>query len=378
MITLAGVTKFLLKAQNRIFCWLGFSPSTIERIELRWGPAIHRSGLQSNTDLEPGRCRRTDGKKWRCGRDVVPDQKYCEKHVHRGRQRPPGSTNVGPIRTSSTTSGGGTSGSSCFSLSSCLQQQQQRPSSHLSVKRYFSSTHSSPSPGSGGGSLSAASSQFDQLPSLTSSPSTAAAASTFASKDYRKYLVVSSVMKSDQQPGIGSEQQHLILPSKTLGSTARGQGHETSQMLSNLSRLESVNQSRHCLLSSKVSAAPHESKVNSNSCSSGLLHFGHSTSSPQLTRGQLLGSIDEPDQEQSNSDINLSNHVATPSINNTQFSISIPITAASSAHEHPGSPTAGILYLSCFLYVFLLAFSIPDILCNITIHISHVSRKGKT
>jgi hypothetical protein len=106
---------------------------------------------------------------------------------------------------------------------------------------------------------------------------------------YCRYLVVSSVMKSDQQQGIGSEQQHLILPSKTLGSTARGQGHETSQMLSNLSRLESVNQSQHCLLSSKVSAAPHESKVNSNSCSSGLLHFGHSTSSPQLTRGQLLG-----------------------------------------------------------------------------------------
>ncbi|CAK9199128.1 unnamed protein product [Sphagnum troendelagicum] len=304
-----------------------------------------------------------------------------------------GSTNVGPIRTSSTTSGGGTSGSSCFSLSSCLQQQQQqRPSSNLSVKRYFSSSHSSPSPGSGGGSLSAASSQFDQLPSLTSRPSTAAAASTFASKDYSKYLVVSSVMKSDQQQGIGSEQQHLILPSKTLGSTARGQGHETSQMLSNLSRLESVNQSRHCLLSSKVSAAPHESKVNSNSCSSGLLHFGHSTSSPQLTRGQLLGQdfgllpdqtggqVDHVthNQEQSNSDINLSNHVATPSVNNTQFSISIPITAASSAHEHPGSPTAGILYLSCFLYVFLLAFSIPDILCNMTIHISHVSRKGKT
>ncbi len=196
---------------------------------MRWGPAIHRSGVQSNTDLEPGRCRRTDGKKWRCGRDVVPDQKYCEKHVHRGRQRPrrnavelgphaaaaatgsspsatssssgaaatavhvsAGITNVGPIRTSSTTSGGGTSGSSCFSLSSCLQQQQQqRPSSNLSVKRYFSSSHSSPSPGSGGGSLSAASSQFDQLPSLTSRPSTAAAASTFASKDYSKYTVFS-------------------------------------------------------------------------------------------------------------------------------------------------------------------------------------------
>ncbi|PPS12923.1 hypothetical protein GOBAR_AA07711 [Gossypium barbadense] len=38
-------------------------------------------------DPEPGRCRRTDGKKWRCSRDVVPGQKYCERHVHRGRNR---------------------------------------------------------------------------------------------------------------------------------------------------------------------------------------------------------------------------------------------------------------------------------------------------
>ena len=38
-------------------------------------------------DPEPGRCRRTDGKKWRCSKDVVPDQKYCERHMHRGRQR---------------------------------------------------------------------------------------------------------------------------------------------------------------------------------------------------------------------------------------------------------------------------------------------------
>ena len=38
-------------------------------------------------DLEPGRCRRTDGKKWRCSRDVAPDKKYCERHMHRGRPR---------------------------------------------------------------------------------------------------------------------------------------------------------------------------------------------------------------------------------------------------------------------------------------------------
>lgn len=38
-------------------------------------------------DTEPGRCRRTDGKKWRCSRDVVTGQKYCERHMHRGRNR---------------------------------------------------------------------------------------------------------------------------------------------------------------------------------------------------------------------------------------------------------------------------------------------------
>ncbi|KAJ0968760.1 hypothetical protein J5N97_021637 [Dioscorea zingiberensis] len=38
-------------------------------------------------DPEPGRCRRTDGKKWRCSRDVSPGMKYCERHVHRGRPR---------------------------------------------------------------------------------------------------------------------------------------------------------------------------------------------------------------------------------------------------------------------------------------------------
>ncbi|KAI3465232.1 hypothetical protein Pfo_021895 [Paulownia fortunei] len=41
----------------------------------------------SPTDPEPGRCRRTDGKKWRCSRDAVADQKYCERHMNRGRHR---------------------------------------------------------------------------------------------------------------------------------------------------------------------------------------------------------------------------------------------------------------------------------------------------
>lgn len=36
---------------------------------------------------EPTRCRRTDGKKWRCSNKVLPFQKYCERHMHRGRKR---------------------------------------------------------------------------------------------------------------------------------------------------------------------------------------------------------------------------------------------------------------------------------------------------
>ncbi|XP_034711535.1 growth-regulating factor 10-like [Vitis riparia] len=42
---------------------------------------------KNSMDPEPGRCRRTDGKKWRCSKEAVPDQKYCERHMHRGRQR---------------------------------------------------------------------------------------------------------------------------------------------------------------------------------------------------------------------------------------------------------------------------------------------------
>ncbi|XP_011017085.1 PREDICTED: growth-regulating factor 1-like isoform X2 [Populus euphratica] len=57
-----------------------FKPSA-----LQWG--TFHMGFSSNTDPEPGRCRRTDGKKWRCSRDAVADQKYCERHMNRGRHR---------------------------------------------------------------------------------------------------------------------------------------------------------------------------------------------------------------------------------------------------------------------------------------------------
>ncbi|CAN0877964.1 Growth-regulating factor 5 [Linum grandiflorum] len=52
---------------------------------LTWG--FFQVGFSKRTDPEPGRCRRTDGKKWRCAKEAYPDSKYCERHMHRGKNR---------------------------------------------------------------------------------------------------------------------------------------------------------------------------------------------------------------------------------------------------------------------------------------------------
>ncbi|XP_055960826.1 uncharacterized protein LOC126673818 [Mercurialis annua] len=82
------VPSNLLIPIKKAFDSLGFSNFSgglLRANTLPWG-AFHL-GFSSNTDPEPGRCRRTDGKKWRCSRDAVADQKYCERHMNRGRHR---------------------------------------------------------------------------------------------------------------------------------------------------------------------------------------------------------------------------------------------------------------------------------------------------
>ncbi|XP_057804304.1 growth-regulating factor 2-like [Salvia miltiorrhiza] len=54
---------------------------------LDYPASLYNARYSRNGDPEPGRCKRTDGKKWRCSRDVAPHQKYCERHLHRGRPR---------------------------------------------------------------------------------------------------------------------------------------------------------------------------------------------------------------------------------------------------------------------------------------------------
>ncbi|KAK9109769.1 hypothetical protein Sjap_017829 [Stephania japonica] len=63
----------------------------IVKAEMREASTTIRStplrSFRTINDPEPGRCRRTDGKKWRCAKEVVVDQKYCERHLNRGRYR---------------------------------------------------------------------------------------------------------------------------------------------------------------------------------------------------------------------------------------------------------------------------------------------------
>ncbi|PWZ54063.1 Growth-regulating factor 9 [Zea mays] len=51
-----------------------------------WRP-LYQGYANADSDPEPGRCRRTDGKKWRCSKEAMPDHKYCERHINRNRHR---------------------------------------------------------------------------------------------------------------------------------------------------------------------------------------------------------------------------------------------------------------------------------------------------
>ncbi|RZC48161.1 hypothetical protein C5167_041107 [Papaver somniferum] len=51
-------------------------------------------------DPEPGRCRRTDGKKWRCAKDAFPESKYCERHMRKRKNNNAGSRKPVEIHTS--------------------------------------------------------------------------------------------------------------------------------------------------------------------------------------------------------------------------------------------------------------------------------------
>ncbi|XP_059633213.1 growth-regulating factor 1-like isoform X2 [Cornus florida] len=63
------------------------SPKLILQEPQHIGWNCFQMGFGRKIDPEPWRCRRTDGKKWRCSKEAYPDSKYCERHMHRGRNR---------------------------------------------------------------------------------------------------------------------------------------------------------------------------------------------------------------------------------------------------------------------------------------------------
>ncbi|KAF8034036.1 hypothetical protein BT93_C0345 [Corymbia citriodora subsp. variegata] len=81
---------FSLKRSPSCFDSSPFSPKFLSHQPQHVGAVgwnCFQMGLGKKIDPEPGRCRRTDGKKWRCSKEAYPDSKYCERHMHRGKNR---------------------------------------------------------------------------------------------------------------------------------------------------------------------------------------------------------------------------------------------------------------------------------------------------
>ncbi|KAJ4845546.1 hypothetical protein Tsubulata_021527 [Turnera subulata] len=76
--------RFMNNGGSNRFQGLDFSPKSV--LQVQGTGAIHNIH-QSDLELEPARCRRTDGKKWRCRRDALTNQKYCVAHMHRGAKK---------------------------------------------------------------------------------------------------------------------------------------------------------------------------------------------------------------------------------------------------------------------------------------------------
>lgn len=271
-----------------------------------WGSFHLR--FANNTDPEPGRCRRTDGKKWRCSRDVAPDQKYCERHMHRGRPRSRKPVEGG--QTAINTSGnnnataqslvGGPNSSSAannnaassmiglaagrnstssltnlrpsISINNTQQQNHNQSNSALMGIKPFSSS------GTGGGLMSingvsgSSGSQFK--PPLHVSP-----ASAMPNKDYR-YM---NWMK-------GEIDEQILFSEANPGNNNMRVLSQDSPSMNSLAMLSSVNNGWR-LMPSKLA----DTKVNTNPNTNSLLQYN---SSQLRTIGQEFGLMPEMNLQQ--------------------------------------------------------------------------------
>uniref|UniRef100_A0A803LI15 Growth-regulating factor n=1 Tax=Chenopodium quinoa TaxID=63459 RepID=A0A803LI15_CHEQI len=94
---IGGSTKSDEREKDNIFGRIVMVKEENKEVDDHNQAVVEREGCRINSvvrftedqmiDPEPGRCRRTDGKKWRCHQPVISNEKYCEKHMHRGSNR---------------------------------------------------------------------------------------------------------------------------------------------------------------------------------------------------------------------------------------------------------------------------------------------------
>ncbi|XP_074308666.1 uncharacterized protein LOC141643412 [Silene latifolia] len=102
-------------------------------MELRYN-ALGRGGGSVGGNPEPWRCKRTDGKKWRCSRDVAPDQKYCDRHSHKTR---PSARSRKPVESSLLVSSATTSRTSTSNPNFINPSSSHEMSSSLRYPQWF-------------------------------------------------------------------------------------------------------------------------------------------------------------------------------------------------------------------------------------------------
>ncbi|CAN1785533.1 Growth-regulating factor 5 [Linum perenne] len=123
------------------------SSSSSIQYPIGWG-GYFQVGNGKKGDPEPGRCRRTDGKKWRCSKEANhPNSKYCERHMHRGKNRSRKPVEISPSSSSSAASTATTTNASYYSpnssASSLANMNLVNPSSYSLISPVLSSTTSS-------------------------------------------------------------------------------------------------------------------------------------------------------------------------------------------------------------------------------------------
>lgn len=291
-----------------------FIPIYLGALHFNW--ALPKTVTQNLVDAEEQM-----GKKWRCSKDAFPDSKYCERHMHRGRNR-----SRKPVETPA-------SHSSSLSLSTASARNNSIPSitnntqSHVPFATPYSTSRLAGAgivpPPSSANSNSSSNNQFNTDVGSYSIPS----------KDYR-------YMKGDID-------EHVFFSTEVSG-TSRGLGIDSQSMLSS-----SVDSGWRSLMPSKVSPFSSQSSFPTDAATKQqhsflTSSFGGVQDQPvnvKIEQQPLRHFFDEWPRSRDSSTLSwteLDEDRSNRSSSTTQLSISIPITSSDfSGSSNSRSPTRG-------------------------------------